>query len=595
MFANKFRTPIAVAALLAGLGLSAQAQTVDYLTGVVRNVIDMNGHVLQGTVTTNGDIVDSNGNIIGRAAVGLIDINGNIIDTSGKTITRIYTTPAGQTTTVVATTPAVFTEPLGAVLDNRRLELEHMINKGEVTGKLTAAQAGEFRASLGRIEAAEIADRASGGVLSYDEAVDVARDLDSLAASVSTASTLNPFAPLIVVDPSGAVRFSVAPNGYIARTAIIPAGTTSQTTVSKTISSDGTTITKTTTTSSMPTMAESIRYCNVLEARRDAIRTMINDGLASGKLSAGQAADLKLQLDAISQAEADAKLSDDLMTYDEALAIGVRLDDLNSRTSTILEMKPLWSMITIDNGVRRLVLEPPVGTTFTQTTTTTSPVYADRIVQTTTTTTAPGTMVTTPAGTAVVTRTAAGNVVSVQTVDPALLITTIDVRRKDLDRMVRESIEKKVISRAQGDLILSDLVRIQQQAVPGITYGRAVLLARDLDVITTQVATVVPAVPQPLIAGSHLTISNGCIVELDDVSVRRSDLEARIAKDYLQGRLTANQSTELRERMNSIETMEATFRSQHPGDLTLKESRILYTNFDKVASTLDKWAGKENQ
>jgi hypothetical protein len=593
MFANKFRTQIAVAALLAGLGLGAQAQTVDYLTGVIRSVIDTNGHVLQGSVTTNGDIVDANGTVIGHAAIGMIDMNGNIIDASGRTVTRIYTSPSGQTTTVVSSAP-VFTAPLGAILDSRRLELQNMINRAEANGKITAGQAGEFRTSLGRIEAAEIADRASGGVLSYDEAVDVARDLDSLAASVATTSTLNPFSPLIVVDPSGAVRFSVAPNGYIARTTIVP-GTTSQTTVSKTVSTDGTTVTRTTTTSAMPTMAESIRYCSVLETRRDAIRTMINDGLASGKLSSGQAADLKLQLDAISQTEANAKLSDSLMTYDEAIAIGARLDDLNSRTASILELKPLWSMITIDNGVKRLVLDAPAGTTtYTRTTTTTTPVYADKIIETTTTTT-PGTMVTTSAGTAVVTTTASGGVVSVQTVDPTLLITTIEVRRKDLDRMVRESIEKKVITRQQGDLILGDLVRIQRLAVPGITYGRAVLLARDLDVITTQVATVIPAVPQPLIAGSHLTISNGSIVELDDVSVRRSDLEARIAKDYLQGRLTNNQANDLRERMNSIETMEATFRSQHPGDLTLKESRILYSNFDKVASTLDKWAGKENQ
>ena len=82
--------------------------------------------------------------------------------------------------------------------------------------------------------------------------------------------------------------------------------------------------------------------------------------------------------------------------------------------------------------------------------------------------------------------------------------------------------------------------------------------------------------PQPIIAGSHMTISNGEIVELDDVSVRRSDLEARIAKDYLQGRLNSDQANRLRQEMNAIETLEATFRGQHPGDLTLKESRMFY-------------------
>jgi hypothetical protein len=142
--------------------------------------------------------------------------------------------------------------------------------------------------------------------------------------------------------------------------------------------------------------------------------------------------------------------------------------------------------------------------------------------------------------------------------------------------------------------LLSELTRIRTLIVPDITYPRAVLLAQDLDVLGTQIATVVPAVPQPIIVGSRLTVVNGQIYELDDVSVRRSELEARITKDRLQGRLTASQADDLREQMNAIETLEATFR-QHGGDLSLKESRILYTNFDKVASKLDRWAGKENQ
>ena len=598
MFAKKFRTPLLVAALIAGYGVSAQAQTVDYLSDVVRGVIDTNGHVVRGIVTSNGDIVDASGQVVGRAAIGMIDANGNIVDVSGRTVTRIYTVPGGtQTTTVVtAAPPTVFTEPLAVILDTRRLEIDRMISRAQADGKIGAGQAGEFRSSLGRIESAEIADKASGGVLSYDEAQDVARDLDSLAANVATASTFHPFTPLIVVDPSGTVRFSVAPTGYLSSTAIVPASSTTQTTVSKTITPGGTTVTRTTTTGAPTVFVESNRLCTLLETRRDIVNNMINDGLANGKISANQAHDLKIQLDAVSQAEADARLSDNTMTYEEALAIGARLDDLNSRTSAILNLTPMWSIVALDNGTRRIVLEAPAGaTTYTQTTTTTThPVYADRIVETTTTTTAPGTVITTGAGTAVVTQGAPGAVVLVRTVSPTLLISTIEVRRADLEKLVKTSIEKKVITRTQGDVIMSELVRIRTEAVPGLTYARAVLLARDLDVITTQIATYVPAVPQPIIAGSHMTISNGQIVELDDVSVRRSDLEARIVKDYLQGRLTSEQASRLREEMNAIETLEANFR-QHPGDLTLKESRILYTNFDKVASKLDKWAGKENQ
>jgi hypothetical protein len=595
MIVNKFRTPLALALLLAGLGLSSQAQSVDYLSDVVRSVIDTNGRVLRGTVTSNGDIIDPSGHVVGRAVVGVIDQNGNIIDPSGKTVTRIYNIPGQSTTTVVTSaTPSVFTAPLSAILDNRQIEIERMINKGEKSGRISASQAGEYRNSLQRIQTAEIAAKASGGMLTYDESVDIARDLDSLSATVATSTTLTAFSPLVIVDPSGTVRFSVRPNGYV-MTSYSPGSSTTQTVVSKSVvTPSGTTVYKTTTIE--PSTIPSERLCVVLESRRDAINTMINDGLASGKISASQSQELRAQLDAIRQDEVAARASDNMMTYDEALVIAARFDDLSSRTAAISNLKPIWSMVAVDNGTRRLILEAPPGSTYSQTTTTTTatPVYADRIIETTTTTT-PGTVITTNAGTALVTKDTVGNVVTVRTVDPILLVTTITVRRKDLDKMVHESIEKKVITPVQGQLILGELVRIERETVPGITYGRAVILARDLDVITTQIGTYVTTIPQPIIAGSHLTISNGQIVELDDVSVRRSDLEARIIKDYLQGRLTSAQADDLRGQMNAVETMEGTFRNQHPGDLTLKESRILYTHFDKVASNLDKWAGKENR
>ena len=319
MFANKFRTPLALAVLLAGIGLSSQAQSVDYLSDVVRSVIDTNGRVLRGTVTTNGDIIDSSGHVVGHAVVGVIDQNGNIINPAGQTVTRIYNVPGQSTTTVVSSAaPTVFTAPLSAILDNRHLEIERMIRQGERSGRISASQAGEYRLSLGRIETAEVAAKASGGMLTYDESVDIARDLDSLAASVATTTTLAPFAPLVVVDPSGAVRFSVRPNGYIT-TAYAPGSSTTQTVVSKSVVSTGGGTTVTRTTVIEPSSVPSDRLISVLITRRDTIGTMINDGLASGRISASQSQDLRSQLDAISRDESAAGLSDGMMTYDEAL------------------------------------------------------------------------------------------------------------------------------------------------------------------------------------------------------------------------------------------------------------------------------------
>jgi hypothetical protein len=464
MLTQKFQAPLAVVALLATYLAASPAKAIDYLYEVQRNVIDTEGKVVHGVVMPNGDIIDASGRVIGHAVVGMLDPSGSIIDTSGRTVTRIYTTtsPAASSTTTVTvngSSPSfLHTDTLTTIIDNRRLELANMIDSAIRSGSLKASQAGEFNRSLGRIESAETQDKDSGAVFSYDEASDVARDLDALATSIAASSGLTALSPLIVVNQSGTTRFNVMPNGYYLTT--LPADTTTRTTIVKT--------------------------------------------------------------------------------------------------------------------------EPAIQKQISETTTTT--------------TTRPGTLITTPAGSSalVTTNTSPSTVVYVRDIAPTTYLTTLEMRRKDLHKLISEAKEKKVITDVQADLLLSDLDRIQRESVPTITYGRAVLLARDLDVIGSQIATVVPAVPEPIITGSHLTIAGGQLATLDDVAVRRSDLEGRIATDYLKGRLTQKRADDLRARMNAIDTMEATFR-QHPGDLTLKESRILYDNYDKVASDLDKWAGKENQ
>ena len=592
MFVHKFRTPLAVIALLAVcVGAPARA---DYLIGVVHNVLDTNGRVVQGTVSANGDIVDPSGRVIGRAAIGVLNPNGVVVDTRGNTVTRIYE-PGTSSTTVVTSSPppALFTQTLGSLLDTRRLELNRMIKAGYENGALSKFQENDFRTSLDRIQTAENNSRASGGVLTYDEALDVARDLDSLAANVSSSSKFSPMTPLIVVDASGATRFAVAPSGYFSTTytmaAAVPQAT--QTTVTNTLTPDGTTIVKTTETKYGGTsvVVNSTDLVTSIESRRDAITNMMNDGLSNGKLSPNQVAGLRTELDSITRDEMVFKASDGMMTADEAVIIGARLDELNNRIATTMSIRPLSSIIVLEGGSRRVVLHPINTYSFSS-----SP---NIVQQTTTTISSPYTLIADSGTTTVVTTSPAGSsVVTVRTITPAVYVTTLETRRETLRKLIEESREKKVMDRAKADAMLAELERIHTQTVSTITYGRAVMLARDLDMVGGEIIVLVPTlnIPQPIITGSHLTIANGQVVEMDDVSARRSDLEGRIAKDYLQGRLSSRQAQVLRDKMNSIDVMEAEFRNPD-GDLSLKEGRILYTNYDKVASDLDKEAGKENR
>jgi hypothetical protein len=190
--------------------------------------------------------------------------------------------------------------------------------------------------------------------------------------------------------------------------------------------------------------------------------------------------------------------------------------------------------------------------------------------------------------------TAGGTIVRIGTASPELFVTTIETRRKDLDRLIDRAKESGQITGKQAEIMKSELKRIAHETGTNkITYSQAVTYAEDLDLIGTRLGTVVTTGAYvPIIQGSHFTVYNGTILELDDLSVRRADLEARITKDYLQGRLTESQTNNLRAQLDAIGTTANVYRAT--GGIDFKESKALYKDFDHVASEIEKYAGKDN-
>lgn len=238
------------------------------------------------------------------------------------------------------------------------------------------------------------------------------------------------------------------------------------------------------------------------------------------------------------------------------------------------------------------------------------PANAETTTQTTTTevTTlgAPAAVVhTTPGGTTSTTTTTVapvpitgttGGTVYFRTAKPEVLVMTITARRKDLDKMIDAAQAKGNITSKKAEAMKSELRRIAKETGSNtITYERAVAYARDLDFIGTSLGTVVvEGVPvyQPIIAGSHFTVVNGQIYVLDDLSVRRVDLEARIIKDYLEGRLSDERASKLRNELDAIGATQAIYSAS--GELDPVSSRKFYKEMDSVASELEKYAGKDN-
>jgi hypothetical protein len=189
---------------------------------------------------------------------------------------------------------------------------------------------------------------------------------------------------------------------------------------------------------------------------------------------------------------------------------------------------------------------------------------------------------------------APNGVVYLRTASPSLLVTTIEGRRKDLEKQIDDAYGRGEISASQVEAMKRELRRIARETGSNtISYPAAVMLAQDLDLIGTQYRTVVTTAPVylPIIAGSHFTISNGQVFELDDLSVRRANLEARVTKDLLQGRLSDAQAAQLRARLSNIGTEAAIYRAD--GNLDFKEARHLYTDFDRVATQIESFAGKD--
>jgi len=219
-----------------------------------------------------------------------------------------------------------------------------------------------------------------------------------------------------------------------------------------------------------------------------------------------------------------------------------------------------------------------------------SAAIADELVTTTTR----STTIDTPSSVAV--NAVPGSVVYFRTASPSLLVTTLEGRRKDLDKMIDQARERGDISAQRCEAMKAELRRIARDTGSNeISYPLAVMEAEDLDLIATQYGTLVTAAPVyvPIISGSHFTVVDGSVFQLDDLSIRRIDLEGRITKDLLEGRLSESRAAELRAQLSNIGAEAAVYRAD--GNVDFKESRRLYTEFDRVASGIEKSAGKDNK
>jgi hypothetical protein len=166
-----------------------------------------------------------------------------------------------------------------------------------------------------------------------------------------------------------------------------------------------------------------------------------------------------------------------------------------------------------------------------------------------------------------------------------------------LDKKIVEARSAGTLSEEKASELRRELDRVGAQvsdlkAQESPSLARSLSLAQDLDALASQVSTVYRSYTfVPIIEGSHFTIFNGHVVQLDDLAVRRIGLENKILDRLAARRISYQQSIELRSDLNAIATQEDSCRSARiSGNLSDKEARAIYDAFDRVAVKLDSFS-----
>lgn len=168
-------------------------------------------------------------------------------------------------------------------------------------------------------------------------------------------------------------------------------------------------------------------------------------------------------------------------------------------------------------------------------------------------------------------------------------VTTLEGRRLQLEAAIAAGQAAGKITDAQAKLWRAELDAIARAQAAGkttLTYVDALPLAMSLDRLGDVVRVVAPTlVYVPMISGQRFIISGGRVIMLDDIMVRRADLESKISRELAIGKITSKQANSLRTEMSAIAKVETGMREKGP--FSDKDSRLLYVSFDRVGSRLD--------
>ncbi|MBY0358273.1 MAG: hypothetical protein K2W82_09755 [Candidatus Obscuribacterales bacterium] len=188
---------------------------------------------------------------------------------------------------------------------------------------------------------------------------------------------------------------------------------------------------------------------------------------------------------------------------------------------------------------------------------------------------------------------ALGNIVDLKMATAAPLLTTsIDTRRRDLEMALDSALSKGEITVAQAQELRDGLEKIAAQEAAALAAGSAIntyeamLLATNLDMLQARFAPIVKTVTvKPVISPQFITVS-GQTVYTDTLTYRRTKILQRIDDEYAAGRLSSENVSDLKSKLNSIASDETRYRKD--GDLSSSRRKTLDVKLDRVQTALER-------
>jgi hypothetical protein len=257
-----------------------------------------------------------------------IQINGDGTSTTTITTTKEVAPLSG---TVVTQAAPIVVSGNWVFLDSRRKEIERIINERLAAGVLSTADSVRLKAMIDTFNLDF--NRAVALGYSLDNALPLAARLDAISGDLVTYAKISPFDNLVYLNPA---------------------------TGTKTIRMVSTTTTTNPVVVSTPIAVQSDKVVSIttIEPRviRDSIRTrhdrmveLISAGLASGNLTAAQAAVYRKQLDDLAALQASFDRGGTI-TYANYLPIAYQYDMLRSQLVSVVKSPTITVAPLIDNG-----------------------------------------------------------------------------------------------------------------------------------------------------------------------------------------------------------------------------------------------------